>query len=472
MPSSFTHCSVQPQGVPRLLALSAVVAGIFLAFPQAGWSMDLRQAYEAAQANDAQIRASRAGAEATRERLPQAKAQLLPNVAVNMSRNYNDLTTTGRGLLGTPVSTQTNYYSSNQSLSVRQPLYRPYQKAQVRQAQAQVADADATLERDEQNLVVRVGEAYFEALLAEDQLALILAQKNTYSTQLDAAHKGFAAGSGTRTDIDEAQARLDMTVAQELEGRQNMEFTRHRIQVLTGQPMNELARLEVARFQASAPVPAAVDAWIEQAETNSPELLSLRAQLEAARLEVDKARAGHLPTLDAVAQWSRTNSDNVTSVNTRYDNKSIGLQLSIPLYAGGQISSGVRQALAAQERIQEMLEATRRDLGVRVHKEFRGMNEGVLRIQALEQAVRSAEQAVQSNRRSFEAGVRTTIDVLNAEQQKTMALRDLAQARYLYLVSQLRLQSLAGQDRVGTVEQVNRWLQAAAPVQTTAAAND
>lgn len=454
--------------IPRLLALSTVVAGVVAAFPQAGWAMDLRQAYEAAQANDAQVRAARAGADATRERLPQAKAQLRPNVAVNMGRNYNDLTTTGRGLLGSPVTTQTHYYSSNQSLSVRQPIYRPYQQAQVRQAQAQVEDADATLERDEQNLVVRVGESYFDALLAEDQLALILAQKTTYSTQLDAARKGFAAGTGTRTDIDEAQARLDMTVAQELEARQNMEFTRHRLEVLTGQSMDVLARLDVQRFQASTPVPGAVEAWMERAEAHSPELRSLRAQLEAARLEVDKARAGHLPTLDAVAQWSRTNSDNVTSVNTRYDNKTIGLQLSIPLYAGGQISSTVRQSLAAQERAQEMLEATRRDLGVRVHREFRGVTEGVLRIQALEQAVRSAEQAVQSNRRSFEAGVRTTIDVLNAEQQKTLALRDLAQARYLYLVSQLRLQSLAGADRVSTVELANGWLQAAAPHPTPA----
>ena len=453
-----------PQRMPRLLAMSALVAGICAAFPQAGWSMDLRQAYEAAQANDAQIRASRAGTAATRERLPQAKAQLLPNASLSMGRNYNDLTTTGRGMAGQPVTSQTTYYSGNQTLSVRQPLYRPYQRAQVRQAQAQVEEANATLERDEQGLVVRVGEAYFDALLAEDQLALNLAQKTTYSTQLDAARKGLAAGTGTRTDIDEAQARLDMTVAQELEARQNMEFTRHRIAVLTGQSMSELSRLDVERFKASTPVPSTVETWIEQAEANSPELRSLRAQLETARQEIDKARAGHLPTLDAVAQWSRTNSDNVTSVNTRYDNKTIGVQLSIPLYAGGQVNSGVRQALAAQERAQEMLEATRRDLGVRVHREFRGVTEGVLRIQALEQAVRSADQAVQSNRRSFGAGVRTTLDVLNAEQQKTMALRDLAQARYLYLVSQLRLQSLSGQDRPANVEQANLWLQAAATV--------
>ena len=205
-------------------------------------------------------------------------------------------------------------------------------------------------------------------------------------------------------------------------------------------------------------MPDSVDAWTERAEHSSPELQSLRAQLEVARQEIEKARSGHLPTLDAVAQWARTNSDNVTSVNSRYDNKIIGLQLSVPLYAGGYINSTVRQALATQERAQEMLEATRRDLGVRVHREFRGMTEGVLRIKALQQAVYSAEQAVLSNRKSFQAGSRTTLDVLNAEQQKTTAQRDLAQARYLYMVSRLRLQSLAGEERLAIIVQANQSL--------------
>lgn len=307
--------------------------------------------------------------------------------------------------------------------------------------------------------MVRVGEAYFEALLAHDQLALVLGQKETYATQLDAARKGLAAGSGTRTDVDEAQARLDMTIAQELEARQNVEFTSHRIAVLTGQGDATLAKLAVEKFTPVEPVPASVDAWIAQAEESSPELQSLRAQLEVARQEIEKARAGHLPTLDAVAQWARTNSDSVTSVNSRYDNKTIGLQLSVPLYSGGYVSSTVRQAVATQERTQEMLEASRRDLGVRVHREFRGMTEGVLRIKALQQAVYSAEQAVLSNRKSFQAGSRTMLDVLNAEQQKTVALRDLAQARYLYLVSRLRLESLSGADRQAIVAQVNHWLQ-------------
>ena len=222
-----------------------------------------------------------------------------------------------------------------------------------------------------------------------------------------------------------------------------------------GQPVDVLAGLDVERFNPTVPVPGLVDAWVERAEQASPELQSLRAQLDAARMEVDKAQAGHKPTLDAVAQWSRNNSDSVTNVNSRYDNKSIGLQLSVPLYAGGYVSSSVRQAVAAQERAREALEAARRDLGVRVHREFRGMTEGVLRVKALEQAVRSAEQAVLSNQKSYQAGSRTAVDVLNAQQQKTTAQRDLAQARYLYLVSRLRLQALAGYDRQVSVAQVN-----------------
>ena len=441
---------------PSLVAagVALVVGGIGL---PAG-AMDLRQAYDAAYANDASIRASRAGAQASRERLPQAQAQRLPNVSLNAGRNYNDLTSKTRSFLGQPVTTESQYYSGSQTLSVRQPLYRPYIAALVRQAQAQANDADASLEKDEQSLVVRVGEAYFDALLARDQLSLVGAQKATYTTQLDAAKKSLAAGSGTRTDIDEAQARLDLTLAQELEAQQNVEFTRRRLETLTGQSLDTLASLDVERFTPSAPVPAGVEAWIERAEQASPELESLRAQLEAARQEIDKAEAGHKPTLDAVAQWARSSSDSVTNVNSRYDNKTIGLQLSVPLYSGGYVNSTVRQAVAAHERAREVLEATRRDLGVRVHREFRGMTEGVLRIGALEQAVRSAQQAVLSNRKSFEAGSRTTLDVLNAEQQKTAALRDLAQARYVYLVSRLRLLSLAGEDRQSSVAQVNAWL--------------
>jgi outer membrane protein/protease secretion system outer membrane protein len=447
-------------GVQTALALAArhagaglIGLGLLAAAP--AWSMDLKQAYEAAVVNDANIRASRAGAEASRERLPQAQAQRLPNVTFSASRNYNDLESKSRDSLGRPTRAENQYYSDSQVLSVRQPLYRPLLNAQVRQARAQSAEADAALESDEQALVVRVGEAYFDALLAQDQLLLTAAQKKTYGVQLEAAGRGLTAGSGTRTDVDEAQARLDLALAQELEALQNVDFTRRRLEVLTGQPVQTLVPLDVPRFRPQSPEPGSVQAWIERAEQASPELQALRAQLDVAQQEIEKAEAGHKPTLDAVAQWSRSNSDSVTSVNSRFDNKIIGLQLNVPLYAGGFVNSTVRQALASRERVRETLEAATRDLGVRVHQEFRGMTEGTLRVAALEQAVRSAEQAVLSNQRSFLAGARTTVDVLNAEQQKTFAQRDLAQARYRYLVAQLRLQSLAGQDRQASIAQAS-----------------
>ena len=443
-------------GYTHIASVCLALLGMAAALP--AWSMDLRQVFDTAYANDANIRASRAGAAATRERLPQANSQRLPNVNVSAGRNYNDLVNTTRNPGAQPVTADNNYYSGNLALTVRQPLYRPFISALVRQAEAQVEDANAVLQAEEQTLVTRVGEAYFDALLASDQLLLIGAQKITYTTQVDAARKALQAGSGIRTDIDEAQARLDLTLAQELEGLQNVDFTRRRLEVLVGGDIGSLARLDVERFTPLPPVPERIAAWVERAEESSPELRALRARLEAARQEVDKARAGHKPTLDLVAQWTRSNSDSVNNINSRYENKSIGLQLTVPLYQGGYVNSTVRQAVAEQERARELLDAARLELGVRVHREFRGMTEGIVRISALEQAVRSAEQAVLSNQKSFQAGSRTTVDVLNSEQLKTTAQRDLAQARYLYLVSRLRLHALVGQDQHASVAEINGWL--------------
>ena len=458
MKRSFHLAQRSKSSASSRLGRGGAVALVLTTLVTSAYAQDLRQVYEAAKANDATIRASRASVQGERERISQAQAQRLPNTSLNAARNYNDLTSHTRDVLGRPTTAQNTYYSSNQSLTVRQPIYRPFLSATLRQAQAQVADAEANLEKDEQSLAMKVGEAYFDALLAEDQLDLIRAQKTTYNAQLDASRKRLAAGYGVRTDIDEAQAQLDMTLARELEARQNVDYTRRRLEVMTGGAISVLAKLDTLKFSPTPPTPDSLDAWTQRAEESSPELQSLRAQLDAAGAEIEKAKSGHKPTLDAVAQWSRSNSDSVTSVNSRYDNKVVGLQLTVPLYGGGYVSSTVRQAVAIQERAREMLEAVRRDLGVRVHREFRAVTEGVLKIRALEQAVVSAEQAVLSNQKSFAAGSRTMLDVLNAEQQKTLSQRDLAQARYLYLVARMRLQALAGEDREATVNEASSWL--------------
>ena len=448
-------------GLPRhavnrsTLALVAVLVSAPLC---SVWALDLSQAYQAAMEQDASLRAARAATAARSERIPQTRAQLLPNLSASASRNRNALDSTEPNFLGRPVATSRNYSSSSAALTLRQPLFRKYQMADYRQAQAQVEDANAILEREIQNVGVRVSGAYFEALLTADQLALVLSQKTAFTSQLDASKKRLAAGSGTRTDIDEAQAALDLNIAHELEARQNVDFTRRQLQTLVNQPVDSLATLDAAKLVLAPPVPNRLEDWTERAQAGSPEIRSLKAQVEAARREVEKAEAGHYPTLDAIAQLSSNESDTVTSVNNRYTNKSIGLQLSVPLFAGGSVNSTIRQALADQERAEQSLEALRRDLGVRVHKEFRGVTEGVLQVRALEQAVRSTEQVTLSNRRSFAAGSRTLNDTLNAEQQKVSAQRDLAQARYIYLISRVRLQALAGGPRSEVIDEINAWL--------------
>ena len=441
-------------------ALACALSGIALASWAQSSVMDLKQVYQAALEQDATIRASRAAADSGRERLPQARAGLLPQVSASAGRNNNNLDSTAPNILGTPVTTNDQYFSDNRTVQLRQPLINMQRWQQFQQAKSVVEEVEANLDRDLQNLVVRVSGAYFEALMADEQLDLVLAQKKTYTALVDAAKKGLAAGSGTRTDIDDAQSRLDMASAQELEARQNQDLARRQLQLLVNQPVAQIAKLNVAALQLSPPVPANLDEWTQKAEQASPEVRAMQARLDAARREVSKAQAGHLPTLDAVAQWSNSGSENITRVNSRYENKTIGLQLNIPLYSGGYVNSTIRQAVAEQTRAEESLEALRRDLGVRVHKEYRGVSEGVMRVRALEQAARSAEQMMKSTQMSLVAGSRTQLDVLNAQQQYTLALRDLAQARMVYLLSKVRLASLVGDDAMVSVEQVNASLRA------------
>ena len=438
--------------------LATLLSLALLGFGSSAWSMDLLQAYQLAQAQDATLQAARSAAEASRERLPQARSQFYPNVSANFSYNRNDLESTTPDFLGREQTTNNKYPSSNQTLTLRQPLYRSQLAAQYRQAQAQVDEAEATLAQEEQSLAVRLSGAYFEALLAHDQLDLVLAQRKAYTTQLDAAGKGLAAGSGTRTDVDEAQARLDMNTALEIEARQNITFTEQQLQALVNQPVNPLAKLDIAQLDLTPPQPNRLDDWIERAERSSPQLQALRAQIEVSRQEVEKAKAGHLPVLDAIAQLSRSKSESVTNTTSSYTNTAIGLQLNVPLFAGGYVNSQVRQALAGQARTEQTFEAGRRDLGVRVYREFRGVTESVPKIKALEQALRSSDQLVLSSSKSFQAGSRTVLDVLNAEQQRVAVMRDLAQARYVYLTSKMRLLSLVGSADLDAVQAINRYL--------------
>ena len=440
-------------------ALSALVLTAFHANP--AWALDFKTAYEAALQHDATILAERAAAQAAQERLPQALSQRRPSLSLSAGQNRNHLESQTANILGQRSVSERYYDSNNAALQLRQPLYRPAILAQIKQARAQVQDADAVLDVNENDLLERVAQAYFDALLGQVQLDLASAQKTAFAAQLQSAQKGFAAGVGMRTDVDEAQARMDLAHAQVLQAQQALDLARRRLALLLGVPVAQLvqlADLDTQRFAPSAPVPTSAEQWIALAEESSPQLQALRARLRAAQAEVDKAQAGHKPTLDVVATVSRSDSDSVTSINTVYKQKYVGVQLNVPLYAGGYVSSTVRQALAEVQRMQQTLEAAQRDLSNQVYEQFSAMTEGVLRIAALEQAVRSAQQALLSSQKSLQAGARTTVDVLNAEQQLTVAQRDLAQARYGYVLAHLKLQMLAGQERMANVDAVNRWL--------------
>ncbi len=420
-------------------------------------SMDLLQIYEAARTQDLTLRAARATEAAARERQAQARAQLLPSLSLSVGRSRNDLTRTQTDEFAQEAPGE-RYLSYNQTLQLRQPLYRKPLLAALAQARHVGLEAAATLERERQELLVRVTGAYLEVLLAQDQGDLVRAQQAAMQTQLAASRKAFATGFGTRTDIDEAQARLDMGQARALEASQQLALVQRQLEILINQPAGVLARLDPAKLALRLPEPASLEAWIALAQGHSPELQALTARREVARLELEKAEAGHYPTLDVLAQITRSGSESVTSPGTGYSNRMIGVQLNLPLYAGGQVSSLARQALAEQLRAEALLELARRELAVQLHREFRGVTEGILKVRALEQALKSAEQLVLSSQRSWQAGSRTVVDIFNAQEQAQLVRRDLAQARAQQLMARVRLVVLAGQDGAQMLAELNGWL--------------
>lgn len=407
-------------------------------------TLSILDVWRAAMVNDRSVRAARAGAQAAQERAPQARAQALPQVQFSASQFANNVARDGTNTLNQPLQIFDRYESSNQTLSLRQPLIRAALPHQLAQARLVGEEAQAVLRRETQNLAAKVAGTYLEALLAQDQLTLVLAQQRFLRTVVAAETRALAAGSGTRTAVDEATARLDLNRAQELEARQAVDLTRRQLEVLVNQPVGRLARLDAQDRSLEGLVQGGLDDWVALALRSSPEVQALQAQLGQLREEVGKARAGHFPTVDLVAQAQRSRSENVINPQARLTNQLVGVQVNVPLYNAGFVNSQTRQASAEAERTREQLEALRLDLGVRIHREYRGVTEGALRVRSLEVAARSADVALDSATKSMAAGVRSLVDVLNAEQQRAQVMRDLAQARYLSVASAVRLQALAG----------------------------
>lgn len=423
------------------------------------WGLDLLKAYKLAITNDANYLAARATAASAREALPQARAGLLPNIAYNNSRSNNSTNQTSNTVLG-PRVYEYDYLAKSESLGLRQPLLRVDRIVQLGQAESQVAAAEATLEKEEQALVVRLAGTYFDALLTQERLNAILVQKEAYAAQQKLAERAFAAGEGARTDIDDARARFLVVAAQEIEARNAVDQAERSLMAIIGEPVGvaALRHLDGERLRSEPGEMRSLESWLTQAEEVNPELRALRHNFEAAQAEIDRYRAQHLPTADLVASHSYSSSENNTSVGNSYRTNSIGIQFTIPIYSGGQINSAVRQAVANKERAHQQLEAASRQLRVSVAKEFNAHARGVVQVRAYEEALEAARQVLTSTRKGILAGVRNTVDALNAEQQLASTTVELARARMEFALAGIRLYAAAGILSEKDITRINGWL--------------
>lgn len=424
-------------------------------------AFDLLQAYRAAAGGgDATYLAAQSAADASREAVPQARAGLLPSLGISGSQSRNSLKQERSSFIGGTTSNSYDYPSVGYSLSLRQPIFRLASVAQYFQAEAQVSAAEANLDKETQDLAIRVAGAYFDALLALERLDLVIAQKGFYAAQQAMAERALKAGTGTRTDIDDAKARYDMSASQEIEARNQVDVTERSLRAIVNQSVvaTALRPIDPQRLKLDLPEPEFLKEWISRAENENPELRGMRANLEAAQQEINKNRAAHLPTIDLVASKSYSDSENINTFGYVNKSGSLGIQVNIPLFSGGQVNSAVRQAVAIQERARQQLEAARRQLEVNVSKEFNSVAQGVPRVRALEQATLSAEQALSSTRKGVQAGTRSSVDVLNAQQQLASTKLDLVRSRMDYVLGRLRLKAVAGSLQEADIEQVNNWL--------------
>jgi outer membrane protein len=420
---------------------------------------DLMQVYREAQRYDAVYGAARFSLEAGRERIPQGRALLLPtlNLSANVAAQRIELESSNQLLTPDFVRSPT---TSGYTFTLSQPLYRPQNLAQRDQAGYLVRQAEATFSQASQDLTVRTAQAYFDVLAAQDTLALVGAQKAAISEQLAQAKRNFEVGTATITDTHEAQARYDLIVAQEIAAQNDLDSKRRALQLIAGREYTQLRPLRT-EIRLSPPVPNDMQSWVDLAEKQSYAVLIQQAVTEVAQLETRRASAGHMPTLDIVGSYglARDTGSIQSGIGRDLTTGQIGLQLALPLYQGGAISSREREAAANYLKAQQDVENARRTVALTSRQTYLAVINGIAQVGALEQALVSSQSALDSNRLGYEVGVRINIDVLNAQQQLFSTRRDLALARYNAIINHLKLKAAAGALREEDLEEVNRALQ-------------
>ena len=434
----------------RLVALLAA-SGLALSAQAA----DLMGIYRDALASDPVYQAARAQYQANVEKLPQARAGYLPFVSgsANAYRNYNERDGTD----------DLDYSTRGYSVSLSQPIFRLGNWIAISQAEKVMLQAEATLATSGQDLIVRVAQAYFDVLLAQDNVALSDAQKRAISEQLAQAKRNFEVGTATIVDTLEAQARYDQAVAKEVLDANDLEVKKRALQQLIGKVPEGLKPLG-EKLDLQRPKPDNIEEWVTAANDSSLAVAVAKAAYEIASQEIDRAKSGHYPTLDlnAVYNYNKTPASSLgeafTGASVTSKNAQVGVVLSVPIFAGGGTQSRVREAIALRDRTQQDLENTQRTVAQAVRQNFLAVTNGIALVRALEQALASTQSQLESSILGRDVGVRTSVDVLNAQQQVFQGRRDLQQARYAYLLNTLRLKAAAGTLTEGDLEQVNRSL--------------
>lgn len=428
---------------------------------QAADSQNLMQIYQQALSRDPVWASAQSSHLASQEKLVQGNALFLPTVTFNsgVSATQSDAKFFG-GATSVLRGGQNNFESYNYGVNVSQPIYRKQIRAQFEQAKSQVAQADKQLLLAKQGLIIRSSKAYFDVLLAQDKIDLIGAQKTAINKQLEQAKANFEVGTSTITDFNEAQARFDLVVAQEIAAMNDLEVKKRAIQAIVGSIPQALIGVR-SDLVAQSPEPIEMEKWVEVAEQNNLAIALQQQALEIATQEVERQNAGHMPTLDAVAGYNNNYANGTaTGLGNGSDitSASIGLQLQIPLYQGGLVSSKVREAVANKQKALDDLEAAKRQADLDTRSAYLNLSSSVAQIKAYEQALSSSQSQLDSTNLGYEVGVRTSVDVLNAQQQYFSAKRDLLQSRYTYLVNILSLKSAVGLLGETDVESVNQQL--------------
>ena len=415
-------------------------------------AIDLVQVYREALLGDAQYLTARANAEAGREKAPQALSGLLPALNATAHTTWNDNTYSTASL---PKNSNQSYNADGYNISLTQPLFRWQNFVQYRQGKLLVVQAEALFAQAAQELILRVAQAYFDVLYAQENLKAVRANQASIAQQLAQAKKNFEVGNATITDSQEAQSRFDLASAQEILAVSELSVKRYALRLIVDKDLGELNPLK-ANPTINPPQPAQIEPWVAAAEQGSFAVQAQQVAAEVAAQEIERARAGHYPTLDAVANYGKSSNafDMFGGDKLETTARNIGLQLNIPLFQGGYVSSKTREAAANRQAAESALESARRAATLDVQQSFLGVVNGLAQVRALEAALISSTSALESNKLGYEVGVRIAIDVLNADNQLYVTRRDLAKARFDTLLAQLKLKAAVGALSERDLEQI------------------